>query len=35
MTFNFPKILGSEKICWNFRREILLLSLELKKKIKN
>ena len=34
ITFNFPKILGSEKICSNFRREILLLSLQLKKKLK-
>ena len=31
--FNFPKILGSQEMCWNFRREILLLSLLLKKNI--
>ena len=31
---NFPKI-RSEEIYWNFRREILLLSLLLKKKLLN
>ena len=33
VAYEIPKILSSEKICENFRRRILLLSLLLKKKI--